>query len=251
MMDCAMTETSSQGPEKPAGGPAAEKAVAIQQMFNRIAPTYDFLNDCISFGMHRLWKNTACRMLNLSPGNQVLDVCTGTGDLVTTLLKHVGPAGRVVGVDFSEEMLTVARNRFSPLPQAEFVQGDALNLPFDDNRFDGAIVSFGLRNVVDIPRAVQEMARVVRPGGWVVNLDTCPKPKMPGYWFYFSQVMPRIGQLFSMDAQAYQYLSDSTKTFLSPDELKAVFEGAGLNPVISKTLMMGSVSLQAGQKPLV
>lgn len=228
--------------------PNPNRSQYVQEMFNRIAPTYDFLNDCISMGMHRMWKNRACDALRLKPGDRVLDICTGTGDLANLLLKYVGPSGQVTGLDFSEEMLAVARQRFSKPANLDFVQGDALNLPFEDNRFDGAIVSFGLRNVADIGLAIEEMARVVKPGGWVVNLDTAPNPSLPGYWFYFSTVMPIIGRLFSMDAKAYKYLSESTRNFLTPDQLKALFAEKGLQPVLMTPLAFGSVSIQAGQK---
>ena len=225
------------------------KAVYVQSMFNRIAGTYDLLNDCISFGMHRLWKNRACNLLALQPGQTVLDVCTGTGDLLPRLAKRVGKQGRVIGLDFSEEMLEVGQKRFPELSNTHWQQGDAMALPFEANSFDGAIVSFGLRNVSDIQKTVNEMARVVKPGGWVVNLDTNPKPALPGFKLYFSLLMPLIGQLFSMDKKAYQYLSESTWHFLSPEELGDIFKNAGLNPVQVLPLSMGAVSIQAGQVP--
>jgi demethylmenaquinone methyltransferase/2-methoxy-6-polyprenyl-1,4-benzoquinol methylase len=229
---------------------AASRAQQVQQMFNRIAPRYDLLNDCISFGMHRLWKGHACAKLNLPPGGQVLDVCCGTGDLTRYLLKHVGDTGHVTGLDFSEQMLAVARQRFAALANVRFLQGDAMAIPLEENRFDGAIVSFGLRNVTDITQTLAEMTRVVKPGGWVVNLDTAPNPKMPGYWFYFSQVMPRLGRLVSQDRGAYRYLSESTRQFLEPAELAERFRQVGLTRITCETLSMGSVSIQAGQKPL-
>ncbi len=245
MKSRSLAEITPEGPNN------LPKSQQVRQMFDRLAPSYDRLNDCISMGMHRLWKRQACRLLQLKPGDQALDVCTGTGDLVTYLLNQVGPTGQVVGVDFSEEMLKLARKRFSGTHQALFQQGDATALPYEDNRFDGAIVSFGLRNVTDIPKAVAEMARVVKPGGWVVNLDTAPTPKLPGYWFYFSKIMPWMGRLFSKDARAtadYRYLSESTKHFLQPEELTRLFQQAGLVNVSTKTMSMGAVSIQVGQK---
>ena len=217
-------------------------------MFNRIAPTYDLLNDCISFGMHRGWKRRACDALSLKPGNSVLDVCTGTGDLINPLLERVGSSGKVTGLDFSGEMLAVAQKRFAEAP-VTLVRGDALALPFADNEFDGAIISFGLRNVSDIPKALSEMVRVVKPGGWVVNLDTNPKPALPGYWLYFSWIMPRIGQFISRDASAYEYLCQSTQRFLTPDELVTRFEALGLKQVSKNAQSLGAVAMQRGQKP--
>ncbi|MDX2084227.1 MAG: bifunctional demethylmenaquinone methyltransferase/2-methoxy-6-polyprenyl-1,4-benzoquinol methylase UbiE [Candidatus Melainabacteria bacterium] len=229
--------------------PPEDKARWVQAMFNRIAKRYDYLNDAISFGMHRGWKRAACRALQLQPGDSVLDVCTGTGDLIQYLLPQVGPSGRVVGVDFSESMLEVARQRFAHQSQVvQLLQGDALQLPLDSNAMDGAVVSFGLRNVVDVAQAIAEMTRVVRPGGWVVNLDTCPDPAFPLFGWYFRHVMPCFGQLFGRDRQAYQYLFESTQTFLSPEALCQSFEQAGLRAVSARRLALGSVALIAGQK---
>ncbi len=228
--------------------PQTAKAEQVQQMFDRIAGSYDLLNDCISMGFHKGWKHVACAKLQLPLGGSALDVCTGTGDLVRTLLPLVGSGGRLEGLDFSENMLAVARQRFEGVPNVQFTQGDALALPYADNTFDGAIISFGLRNVTDIPQALREMQRVIKPGGWMVNLDTAPKPFIPGMRFYFEKIMPLIGGALARDQQAYSYLSSSTKHFLTPAQLKAAFEATGLTNVTSQTLMLGSVSLQAGQK---
>lgn len=224
------------------------KDVQVQQMFDRIAGTYDQLNNWISLGFHKRWKRLACQKLQLKPDAHVLDVCTGTGDLIAHLLPLVGPNGQVDGLDFSENMLEVAHERFASQFQVRLTQGDALALPYPDDYFDGAIISFGLRNVVDIPKALSEMYRVIKPGGWMVNLDTSPTPQLPGMKFYFSQIMPKLGALLSQDQQAYRYLSASTNNFLTPTELKTLFESIGCHHVISETLMLGSVSFQAGQK---
>ena len=147
-------------------------------------------------------------------------------------------------------MLTIARQRFLDYDaMVSFEQGDAMALPFDAHQFDGAVVSFGLRNVADIPQALSEMVRVIKPGGWVVNLDTCPTPTIPGLSWYFTHVMPRLGQLFSKDLTAYRYLSKSTRHFLTPAQLVTCFHQVGLQNIASKTMGLGMVSLQAGQKP--
>ncbi len=224
------------------------KADQVRQMFDRIAGTYDTLNDCISMGFHKGWKRLACRKLQLKPGCRVLDVCTGTGDLIDYLLPLVGFNGQVDGLDFSENMLAVAQQRFVGQHNVVLAQGDALALPYEDNAFDGAIISFGLRNVTDIPKALSEMHRVIKPGGWMVNLDTCPTPKLPGMRLYFEKIMPLIGGALAQDAQAYQYLSQSTRHFLTPAQLKTAFKEVGCTQVTSQTLMLGSVSLQVGQK---
>lgn len=230
------------------GQTGAGKAVQVEAMFDRIAGTYDRLNRWISMGFHTRWKRRACGLLGLQPGSRVLDVCTGTGDLAGILLERVGEAGFVEGLDFSENMLAIARERFADHPNVRFTRGDALALPYPDHAFDAAIISFGLRNVTDIPRALAEMYRVIRPGGRMVNLDTCPTPRLPGMRFYFSRVVPKIGGLLAGDLAAYHYLSESTRCFLTPDSLRNAFEAAGCVGVTSETLMLGAVSLQIGQK---
>lgn len=229
---------------------STNKASQVQDMFNRIAGTYDTLNDWISMGFHKQWKHAACRKLQLKPGMKALDVCTGTGDLIGYLLPLVGAGGTVDGLDFSENMLSHARHRYQNQPNVTLTQGDALALPYPDDYFDAAIISFGLRNVTDIPQALREMRRVIKPGGWMVNLDTSPTPLLPGMNFYFSKIMPLIGGALAKDSQAYQYLSESTQHFLTPAQLKEAFEAVGCVQVSSETLMLGSVSLQAGQKSL-
>ncbi|MEB3286552.1 MAG: bifunctional demethylmenaquinone methyltransferase/2-methoxy-6-polyprenyl-1,4-benzoquinol methylase UbiE [Vampirovibrionales bacterium] len=254
----AVSDLSSVTPSGQAALPE-EKAADVQAMFDRIARTYDLLNDCISFGMHRQWKRRAIQRLQLPKGQDnihVLDVCTGTGDLAGYFLesfeKSESLLSRITGLDFSQEMLAIARKRFpqSQFPAISFEQGDAMALPYADNTFDAAIISFGLRNIVDIPKAIAEMTRVVKPGAWVLNLDTSPTPKLPGYWLYFKTVMPIIGRLLSMDPKAYAYLSQSTEKFLSPAALVSVFQQAGLRQVACENLMFASVSMQWGQKPV-
>lgn len=236
---------SSVVPQPEAG--IENKSEQVQSMFDRIAKRYDVLNDCISFGMHRGWKKTACKQLHLNAGDSVLDVCSGTGDLIGYLNQHVGNTGHITALDFSADMLAVAKERFADLSNLKVVQGDALALPFENNTFDSAIVSFGLRNVVDIQQAINEMSRVVKPGGWVVNLDTCPEVKLPGFWLYFSTIMPIMGKLLALDKKAYSYLSKSTKHFLTPEQLGQCFTNAGLQNVTLTPLSFHSVSIQAGQ----
>lgn len=218
-------------------------------MFDRIAGTYDLLNDCISLGLHRRWKERACKLLQLESGDRVLDLCTGTGDLITHLLPLVGDTGQVMGLDFSEAMLTVAQKRFSGNPQVMLQQGDAMSLPYEDNLFDGAIVAFGLRNVEDISLALAEMRRVVKPGAWVVSLDTSPNPKIPGFWVYFKVAVPLLAQLLAQAGGAYRYLGDSTQAFLDPQTLKTRFEKARLKQVHAIPLTGHAAVMVAGQKP--
>jgi demethylmenaquinone methyltransferase/2-methoxy-6-polyprenyl-1,4-benzoquinol methylase len=235
-------------PQVPTG---SAKAAFVQQLFNRIAPRYDRLNDCISLGLHRRWKARACQLLELSAGSKVLDVCTGTGDLARRLAACVGPTGHVIGLDFSEAMLDVARQRFPQAPaRMEWVQGDAMALPYEANHFDGAIVAFGLRNVSDVAQAISEMVRVVKPGAWVVTLDTNPVPRLPGFWWYFEWVMPAMGRWLAGDPAAYGYLRDSTKTFLSPEAMAEAFRSAGLVDVETVLQAFGAAAIVRGCKAL-
>ncbi len=221
----------------------------ISGMFNRIAQTYDLLNDCMTGGMHRVWKAQACQALHLEPGAMALDVCTGTGDMANLLSRHVGPKGQVIGIDFSDQMLAIAQKRFSHIDNIQWHQGDALALPFPDNHFDGCLISFGLRNVSSVHQALSEMVRVTKPGGWVVNLDTASDCRNPLFWLYFSWVMPMLGNFLAKDRYAYQYLFQSTKTFESPQGIQSIFQSLGLVNTGIRYFGLGSVALQCGQKP--
>jgi demethylmenaquinone methyltransferase/2-methoxy-6-polyprenyl-1,4-benzoquinol methylase len=227
---------------------AVAKGEQVQRMFDGIAARYDLLNDCISFGLHRAWKREACHRLALPLGASVLDICTGTGDLIAYLRPMVGEKGRVEGLDFSSDMLAQARQRFGNADNLRFTQGDAQALPYPDNYFDGVIISFGLRNMTNLPLALAEMHRVLKPGGRMVSLDTCPTPKMPLMNFYFTHIMPRIGALLAGNQGAYRYLAESTRHFLTPDQLQAAFEEGGCHAVESRPLMWGLASLQVGIK---
>lgn len=220
----------------------------IRSLFDGIAGGYDLLNDVISFGVHRAWKRRACAALRLKSGETALDVCTGTGGLIPLLLSHVGPTGRVIGLDFSPGMLAVAHRQLGNNPAITLVEGDAMALPFEDATMDGVIISFGLRNVMDPAACVAELVRVVRPGGWVVCLDSCSRPSLPGFWLYFEKIMPWFGALIARDKTAYQYLSMSTRAFAPPDALQQMFHQAGCRHVEVTKLFLGAAVLVAGQR---
>jgi demethylmenaquinone methyltransferase / 2-methoxy-6-polyprenyl-1,4-benzoquinol methylase len=241
------THTVNNDADSGLGLPSQAKPDSVSAMFDAIAPSYDKLNDWISLGMHKGWKQKACQALQLPLNAHVLDVCTGTGDLIGHLQACLGPSGRITGLDFSANMLAIAQQRFATTPNVQFVQGDAMALPFADASVDGAIVSFGLRNVANVAQVLAQMARVVKPGGWVVNLDTCPNPPLPGYQFYFNHVMPRLGRLLSNNPTAYGYLAKSTQGFYAPQQLGDLFRQAGLQAVKIQPLAFGAVSFQAGQ----
>jgi demethylmenaquinone methyltransferase/2-methoxy-6-polyprenyl-1,4-benzoquinol methylase len=233
-----------------------EKAQYVLSQFDRIARGYDLANDCISMGMHRLWKAKAVKLLisNKSSGD-FLDVCCGTGDLALSIASTL-KSGKVTGLDFSGNMLEVAKSRETKhraqnkaAVQLDWVKGDALDLPFQPEKFDGAIVSFGLRNVSDYQKAIDEMARVVRPGGKVINLDL-GKPEgllfAPFFALYFSQVVPLIGQVLQNDRAAYTYLPQSKRNYPDPEGISELFGRAGLLDVKHIKLASGSVALTCG-----
>lgn len=233
-----------------------DKAEYVHEQFERIARRYDLTNDCISMGLHRTWKHKAVNALQVRSDGSYLDVCCGTGDLALTIAGRLDENGKVTGVDFSGNMLDIARERGSRALVAERVscelawkQGDAQDLPFAENTFDGAIISFGLRNLTDLQMGLNQMRRVVRPGGRVINLDL-GDPTMPIFtpFFnaYFRHVVPIIGQVLQHDRQAYTYLPESRNTYPKPPVMSQMFEKAGLHDVHFVPLAMGSVALHVG-----
>ncbi len=232
-----------------------EKADYVQRQFDRIARKYDLANDVISMGMHRLWKDRAIKELLVNKQGRYLDVCCGTGDLALSVATCRNFNGSVTGIDFSAEMLCVAKARESTLREnrsfspVEWHQGDALHLPFPDGSFDGAIISFGLRNLTDFQAGLKEMARVVKPGGRVVNLDL-GQPDMPVFTplflFFFHNVVPILGEIIQGDRAAYTYLPESRKIYPAPPALTGMFTAAGMTDVHWISLACGSVALHAG-----
>ena len=198
-----------------AAAPGRLPAAEVRAMFDRIAPRYDLLNRAMTAGLDGRWRRAAAAAADLAAGDRALDCCTGTGDLALELAPRVTRLGRVVGLDFAEEMLGRARAKAEArgLP-VEFVQGDALALPFDDGSFDAATVAFGVRNVSDLDGGLAEMARVVRPGGRVVILEiTTPRRLRRFYEVWFDRVVPRLGRVLGRDGAAYSYLPASVRRF--------------------------------------
>ncbi len=207
----------------------------IEAMFDSIARRYDLLNSLMTAGLHHRWRGLAVLLSGVGPGGAALDVACGTGDLAFALRRAVGPRGRVVGLDFSEEMLAVAREKSGRNQLwVDFVHGDLLQLPFADGEFDACTVGFGIRNVPDIERAFAEMGRVCRPGGRVVCLEIT-RPQIIGFreffGLWFDRVVPVLGRLTAGDDFAYSYLPASVRRFPDPDTLRDIMAAAGLtNP---------------------
>ncbi|GAB4247903.1 MAG: bifunctional demethylmenaquinone methyltransferase/2-methoxy-6-polyprenyl-1,4-benzoquinol methylase UbiE [Thermoleophilia bacterium] len=207
----------------------------VRAMFDGIAGRYDLLNSLMTAGLHQRWRELGVLVAKVGPGAAALDVACGTGDFAFALRRAVGREGRVVGLDFSPEMLRVAREKCGRNQLwVDFIQGDLLALPFAAGEFDACTVGFGIRNVPDIPRAFAEMRRVVRPGGRVVCLEIT-QPQIPGfkqfYGFWFDRVVPWLGRFTAGHAFAYSYLPASVRRFPDPETLRTVMANVGLiNP---------------------
>ena len=221
-------------------------------MFGRIAPRYDLMNRLMTAGLDRRWRRLAAAEAPLGPGDRALDVCCGTGDLAFALADR-WPAGGVTGLDFTEEMLEIARRKGEArTTPPSFVQGDLLSLPFADDAFAAVTVGWGVRNVSDLPRALSEMARVTRPGGRVVCLESTRPPDGLGRRFHalwFERLVPALGRLVAGEDSAYSYLPASVRDFPDADGLAALMAAAGLERVRYRRFGFGAVALHVGERP--
>ena len=219
-------------------------------MFDRIARRYDTVNTVLSAGTDGGWRRRAARETGLNSGGAALDVACGSGKLTAELAKRAGADGRVVGLDFSARMLEIARRDQRGIEFVHFIQGDALNLPFDDASFDASTIAFGLRNLADPVRGLREMARVVKPGGRAVVLEFVKPPRGPVgtvYRLYLRTLLPAIGGAVSGDRSAYRYLSDTVDSYRTPGELREMATAAGWLEVQFHALAMGTVGLLSGR----
>lgn len=235
----------------PTPTPGAPERAAVRSMFDRIAPRYDLLNRLLSGGTDVRWRRRAVDALALAPGARVLDVCTGTADLLVEFLRRE-PGNRGLGVDVSGEMLALAARKLARLGLAArsgIAQGDAERLPVASGAFDGALVAFGIRNVLDPSRALAEMRRALRSGGRAVVLEFSmpPGPLGAAYRVYFGRVLPWIGGWISGDPGAYSYLPASVERFASPAEFGALMTGAGFARVTWRPLTAGIAHLYVGE----
>jgi len=218
-------------------------------MFDRIARRYDTVNTVLSGGTDAGWRRRAAGETRLEPGGSALDVACGSGKLTARLAMLAGPDGRVVGLDFSAQMLEVARRDH---PRIEFLEGDALNLPFEDTSFDAVTIAFGLRNLADPVRGLREMLRVVKQSGRVVVLEFVrPPPGAVGsaYRLYLRTLLPAVGGLISGQPSAYRYLSDTVDSYRTPGELGDMAMQAGWADVHFRGLAMGTVGILSGTRP--
>ena len=225
--------------------PSAEKTDRVLQHFNSVARHYDFMNTLLSFGIHYIWKRTAVRMLKLSPGNRVLDVCGGTGDLAILASRKVGPAGRVVVYDINLAMIRAGMHKVINTGingRLHHVQGNAENICFPDRYFEATMVGFGIRNVTHMKRGFEEMYRVLKPGGKMICLEFS-KPISPFfrllYDFYSFQIMPLLGELLVGSRTAYTHLPESIRMFPLPEELSELLKKIGFSQVTYRRLTNG------------
>ena len=224
---------------------AAVKTDRVLQHFNSVARHYDFMNTLLSFGIHYAWKRTAVRMLNLTPGNHILDVCGGTGDLAILAARAVGPDGRVVIYDINRAMIEAGMHKVINTDIEDrlgYIQGNAESISFPDCHFDSAMVGFGIRNVTRMKKGFEEMYRVLKPGGKLMCLEFS-KPTWPVFrWlydFYSFYMMPYLGQLIAGNRKAYTHLPESIRMFPLPDELSKLLENIGFSQVSYRSLTNG------------
>lgn len=229
-----------------------ERSNYVQDMFGRIAGRYNIMNRVMTFGQDMRWRKFVVKQAQLPQNGALLDLATGTGDIAFEA-KQAQPGARVVGADFALPMMLVGQNE----PRGKTIDwsaADALNLPFPDESFDAVVSGYLMRNVIDIPRALQEQMRVLKPGGRIVILDTSPPPEnilKPFILIHLNYVIPLLGRLIGGQAaaDAYSYLPESTQAFKTADELADIMRQEGYQHVEYKLFMFGTMAVHRAEKP--
>lgn len=229
------------------------KEERVHKVFEKIYGNYDKMNSVISFQQHKRWRKDTMGRMNVQKGSAALDVCCGTADWTIAMADAVGPNGKVVGLDFSKNMLKIGEEKVKTLQlkNVNLIHGNAMELPFEDNHFDYVTIGFGLRNVPDYMQVLKEMKRVLKPGGLAVCLETS-QPTMFGfrqlYFLYFRFIMPLFGRLFAKSYKEYSWLQESARDFPGMVELKQMFEDAGFKNVRFKPYSGGVAAVHIGEK---
>lgn len=228
------------------------KKEQVARMFNSISGNYDFLNHFLSLGIDIRWRKKAIRLLEASQPKVILDVATGTGDFALATLK-LKPQ-QVIGVDISEGMLEVGRKKVKAQGHEQIIDlrlGDSENLPFEENKFDAAIVAFGVRNFENLEKGLSEILRVLKPGGKLVVLEFSKPRLFPFkqiYNFYFNFILPKVGKVISKDSSAYTYLPESVQAFPDGEAFIAILKKLGYQQTVCSPLTFGISSLYSGIK---
>jgi demethylmenaquinone methyltransferase/2-methoxy-6-polyprenyl-1,4-benzoquinol methylase len=234
--------------------PEHEKAARVRGVFDSVASRYDLMNDLMSLGLHRLWKRLAVLLAGARPGNRVLDLAGGSGDLTRLLARDVGPTGEVVILDINRSMLEVGRDRLLDAGLAQnvrYTQANAEALPFGSNTFDLVVIGFGLRNVTRKDLALAEMNRVLKPGGraFVLEFSQVSQPLLARlYDLYSFKLLPRMGKLFANDEASYRYLAESIRMHPPQAELAGMMRTAGFGQCQYVNMLGGVVALHGGVK---
>jgi demethylmenaquinone methyltransferase/2-methoxy-6-polyprenyl-1,4-benzoquinol methylase len=232
-----------------------EKAGLVANVFHSVADRYDLMNDLMSGGVHRVWKRFTIEVSAVRPGNRVLDIAGGTGDLTARFSELVGPEGEVVLADINDSMLKVGRDKLIDRGfhgNIEFVQANAEELPFPDNHFDIVTIAFGLRNVTDKDKALASMLRVLKPGGRLLVLEfSKPGNELlsSAYDTYSFKVLPLLGKLVAGDSESYKYLAESIRMHPDQETLKEMMEAVGFARCEYFNMTGGVVALHKGTKP--
>lgn len=232
------------------------KGAQVEEMFDSIAPAYDFMNTAMTFGLHRFWRNKALKAaVEVTPhAHDILDVATGTGDVAFRVHRML-PEARITGIDLSQGMLDVARDKLKSLPESEqsliaFGKGDCLDLPFHDGSFDLITVAYGVRNFENLLQGLREMRRVLRKGGCLCVIElSCPQGALTGlgYRIYSRRLIPVVGKMVSGDSRAYTYLPESIAAAPQRDDMATLMRQAGFRHVKWKELTFGAVTYYLAQ----
>lgn len=230
------------------------KTQQVEEMFNSIAPAYDFMNRAMTFGIDKLWRRRAVKMVAQAKPSAILDVATGTGDLAIRLARTI-PGAKVTGIDLSEEMLRIGRHKVQKANlhnRISLTKADCLSLPFPDNTFDAVTVAYGVRNFEQLDRGYAEMARVLRPGGTlcVIELAVPTNPCVrPAYNLYTRHIIPTLGRLISSDSRAYTYLPESIAAMPQGTRMLQIMQQAGLSQPCLTPLTFGTCAIYTARKP--